>query len=103
MICKNEPLISVIMPVYNAGEYLRPAVESILAQSYRNWELIIIDDGSTDGCLARLDDVRDPRIQRFSQENAGKPVAMNRGLTVARGAFYALQDADDLSHPSRLE
>ena len=99
----KSPLVSVLMPVYNGGEYLRPAVESVLAQTYQNWELIIIDDGSTDGCVAQLDGLRDARVRKFRQKNAGKPVAMNRGLSVARGVFYALQDADDLSHPDRLQ
>jgi hypothetical protein len=99
----DGPLVTVIMPVYNAGDYLRAAVESVLAQTYRNWELILIDDGSTDGSVSRLDDIQDARLRRVWQANAGKPVAMNRGLTMARGEFYALQDADDLSHPERLE
>ena len=98
-----RPLVTVIMPVYNAGDYLRPAVESIVAQTHFNWELILVDDGSTDGCLSRLDDIEDTRIRRVSQPNAGKPAAMNRGLTMARGEFYAVQDADDVSHPTRLE
>src|SRR5262249_9562297 len=77
--------------------------ESVLAQTHQNWELILIDDGSTDGCVAAIDDISDPRIRRFCQKNAGKPTAMNRGIGYARGSFYALQDADDLSHPVRLE
>jgi glycosyltransferase involved in cell wall biosynthesis len=98
-----DPLVSVIMPVYNAGTYLRPAVESILRQTYTNWELILIDDGSTDGCVATLDGISDPRIQKIRQNNTGKPVVMNRALAIARGEFYALNDADDISHPKRLE
>jgi glycosyltransferase involved in cell wall biosynthesis len=96
-------LVTVIMPVYNAGAYLRPAVESVLAQTYAHWELVLIDDGSTDGCVEALADIEDPRIRRFRQTNSGKPAAMNRGLALARGEFYALQDADDLSHPARIE
>ncbi len=99
----TQPLISVIMPVYNAGSFLRPAVESVLAQTHRNLELILIDDGSTDGCVAQIDDITDPRLRRMRQENAGKPVAMNRALATARGEYYALNDADDLSRPQRLE
>lgn len=97
------PLVSVIMPVYNAGAYLRPAVEGILRQTYPNWELILIDDGSTDGCVAALDDIADPRVRKVRQDNTGKPVVMNRALALARGEFYALNDADDISHPERLE
>lgn len=98
-----QPLVSIIMPVYNAGTYLRPAVDSILRQTYTNWELILIDDGSTDGCVATLDDISDPRIHKVRQDNTGKPVVMNRALGMARGEFYALNDADDISHPERIE
>ncbi len=98
-----SPLVSVIMPAYNAGAFLRPAVESLFAQTHVNWELILIDDGSTDGSVEALADLDDPRIRRFRQKNSGKPAAMNRGLSLARGEFYALLDADDLSEPTRLE
>ena len=90
------------MPVYNAGDYLRSAIESVLAQSYQNWELIIVDDGSTDNCLAGVDDILDDRLRRVRQANSGKPAAMNRALDIAKGSFYALQDADDLSHSTRI-
>lgn len=96
------PEVSVIMPVYNAGLYLRPAVESVLQQSMRNWELILIDDGSTDGAVDEIAAIPDARIRIIRQQNSGKPAAMNRALKQARGVFYALQDADDLSHPERL-
>ena len=56
--------MTVIMPVYNAGDYPRAAVESVFAQTYRNWELILVDDGSTDGCVSRLDDIQDARLRR---------------------------------------
>lgn len=97
-----QPLVSVIIPVYNAGSYLRPAVESILAQTYKNLEIIVVDDGSTDGCVESLATIRDPRIQVLRQANAGKSAAMNRALDRLTGAFYLLQDADDLSHPDRV-
>ncbi len=99
----REPLVSVVMPVYNAGEYLRPAVESILAQTHRTLELIVVDDGSTDGAVERLADIADPRVRVIHQENAGKSVAMNTGIDAALGEFVAVQDADDLSAPVRLE
>lgn len=100
---RSGPLVTIIMPVYNAGGYLLPAVESILAQTYRNWELIVVDDGSTDDCLSTVDNLGDDRVVRVQQRNAGKPAAMNRALAMARGEFYAVQDADDLSHPLRIE
>ena len=77
---KNNPLVSVLIPVYNAGEYLRPALKSIIEQTYSNLEIIVIDDGSTDACIDTITDVKDSRIRIVSQENAGKSAALNYGL-----------------------
>jgi len=96
-------LVSVVLCVYNAGEFLRPSVESILGQTYRDLELLIVDDGSTDGCLSSIEGVSDARMRILSQENRGKPAALNRALSEVHGEFYAIQDADDLSHPRRIE
>lgn len=99
----SMPLVSVLMPAYNAGQYLLPAIQSILDQTYSNWELVIIDDGSTDGSIDRaMSSCQDPRISWYRQANSGKPIAMNKAIESARGEFYVLQDADDLSHPNRL-
>jgi glycosyltransferase involved in cell wall biosynthesis len=99
----HNPLVSIVIPVYNAGQYLRPAVESVLDQTYRNLEVIIIDDGSTDGAVDSIADLKDTRLRIVRQDNAGKPAAMNRALSIITGEFYAINDADDLSHPSRIE
>lgn len=100
----SEPLVSVIMPVYNAGQYLRPAIESVLAQTHHNLELIVVDDGSTDGCMETVADLlADPRVRVMRQANAGKPAAMNRALEVVNGAYWLINDADDVSHPRRVE
>jgi len=100
----DGPLVSVIMPVYNAGRFLRPAVESVLGQTHRHLELIVVDDGSTDGCMDTLADLlRDARVRVIRQANAGKPSAMNRALDGARGEFFTTNDADDVSHPGRIE
>lgn len=99
----DRPLVSVIVCVYNAGGYLRASVESVLAQTYSRIEVLIIDDGSTDGCMDSIANLSDPRIRRFHQANAGKPAALNVGLSQARGAFYAIHDADDLSDGRRIE
>jgi len=97
-------LVSVVMAAYNAGPYLRPAVESVLAQTYRNWELLIVDDGSTDGSVEQVRALyRDPRIRVLRQDNKGKPTALNWALRELKGEFYAIQDADDLSCPNRIE
>ncbi len=99
----NEPLVSVLMPVYNMRPYLRLALTSVLEQTYRNLEVIVIDDGSTDGSLHAIADVGDPRVRIVSQPNRGRAAAMNAGLAQATGDFHMAQDADDISHPRRIE
>lgn len=97
------PLVSVIIPVYNAGKFLRPAIQSVLAQTWKSLEVIVIDDGSSDGCMESVRDLKDSRIIWMSQANRGKPAALNAALAIARGEFFAVNDADDLSHPARVE
>jgi glycosyltransferase involved in cell wall biosynthesis len=100
------PMVSVVMPVYNSEIYLRTAIESILAQTFRNFELIAIDDGSTDGSASILDDFRrqDGRIIILSHlQNQGIVSALNRGLKIARGEYIARMDTDDISLPERFE
>src|ERR1017187_7036181 len=92
----TEVLSSVLVPVHNAGPYLRPAVDSVLAQTFSDFELILIDDGSSDGCLESVSDLRDPRIRIFRQEQRGAPAALNAGLARGRGSGVALPDSD---HP----
>ena len=99
----NGPLVSVIVCVYNGGDLLRPALLSILEQTYRNLEILVVDDGSTDGCVDSIRDLEDSRIRILRQENAGKAAALNRALDELQGEFYAIQDADDLSYPHRIE
>jgi glycosyltransferase involved in cell wall biosynthesis len=100
----GSPLVSIVLCVYNAGDYLRPAVLSIVNQTYRNLEIIIIDDGSTDGCLDTIKDLQaDRRLRVVRQANATRPVALNRALDLVQGEFYAIQDADDISEPTRIQ
>jgi glycosyltransferase involved in cell wall biosynthesis len=100
----GSPLVSIVTCVYNAGEYLRPSVSSIVNQTYRNLDIIIVDDGSTDGCLDTITDLLDDRrIRVFRQANATRPVALNRALDLVQGEFYAIQDADDISNPTRIQ
>ena len=97
-----NPLISCIIPVFNGERYLGEALDSILAQTYRPVEIIVVDDGSTDKTgelVARYGD----RIRYFRQNNEGAPTARNAGLSAARGAFVAFLDSDDLWHPDKLE
>jgi len=103
MPIKNHPLVSVFIPVYNAGEYLRPALESIINQTYQHLEIIIINDGSTDGCMSRIANIEDPRIIIIDQNNMGKANALNNAMKIMRGEYWLIQDADDLSYPQRVE
>ena len=96
------PLISVVMSVYNGEKYLKFAIDSILNQTYRNFEFIIINDGSTDNSLKIINSYSDPRIILLNQENSGLCKALNRGITASKGEFIARMDADDVSYPDRL-
>ncbi|HEU5079203.1 MAG TPA: glycosyltransferase [Opitutaceae bacterium] len=100
----TTPLISVVMPVYNAERYLRQAVESILAQSLADFELIAVDDGSKDNSRKLLEQIgaRDPRVHVISRPNTGIVGALNDGLAVAKGQFIARMDADDVALPHRF-
>lgn len=97
----KSALISCIVPVFNGERYLRESLESILAQTYRLLEVIVIDDGSTDGTAAVAAQYGE-RIRYGFQQNTGPAAARNLGLTVARGDFIAFLDADDLWHPEKL-
>jgi glycosyltransferase involved in cell wall biosynthesis len=98
-----EALVSCILPVYNSEAFLSDAIGSILSQSYNNFELIIVNDGSTDGSGGIIGRFRDPRIRCVYQENSGIVAALNRGLSLAQGEFIARMDADDISLPTRFE
>lgn len=91
------PTFSIIMPVYNVAAYLRECLDSILAQTYTDWEVICVNDGSTDECGAILDDyaARDGRVVVIHQENQGVNVARQRALDIARGDWVASVDSDD--------
>lgn len=98
------PLVSVVMPVFNAEKYLPSAVRSILRQDYPNIELIAINDGSSDRSEAVLAKFArdDPRLRVISRENRGVTATLNQGLALARGDLIARMDADDISYPRRL-
>lgn len=98
------PVISVLMPVYNAGSYLRDAIQSILDQSYKDFELIVLNDGSTDSSEEIIKSFSDPRIRyMINERNLGIVATLNRGIDLARGAYIARMDGDDLSLPNRFE
>jgi hypothetical protein len=100
----NAPLISVCMPVYNAKRYIEEAIESILGQTFKDFEFLIIDDGSTDRSLAILKRyaAQDARIRLWSRPNAGYVVRLNEMLHQARGDLIARMDADDVALPERF-
>lgn len=98
---KNRPLISAIMPVYNGENYIAEALESIRRQNYSPLEIIIVDDGSTDGTAAIVESFGDD-IQLVGQANSGQPAAINRGLTLCKGEFIAIIDHDDIWAEDKL-
>ena len=98
---EQAPLISIIMPVYNAGVLLHTAVESVLRQSFADFELLLVDDGSTDGSAALAHELakKDGRIRVLEQPNAGICAARNLGLQHCRGQWFTFCDDDDTMLP----
>ena len=94
--------VSVLIPTYNRRAYVQEAIDSVLAQTYENFEIIVVDDGSTDGTGEALRERYGDRIQHVWQENAGESVARNRGAEMARGEYIGLLDSDDLWLPEKL-
>jgi glycosyltransferase involved in cell wall biosynthesis len=101
----NVPLVSVIMPAYNAEKYIQQAIDSVLAQTFTSWELIIIDDGSKDGTVSivKRNQLKNDQIFLIQQENRKQGAARNAGLHVARGVWIAFLDSDDQWLPAKLE
>lgn len=98
----QPPLVSIIIPAYNAATYLEETIQSIYAQAYQSWELIIVNDGSTDTTAELMRSFKDSRIQSTTQKNAGVAAARNKGLFFAKGEFVTFFDADDLMTPEFL-
>jgi glycosyltransferase involved in cell wall biosynthesis len=101
----SQPIVSVVLPAYNAAPYIGAAIESILGQSLTDFELIVIDDGSRDrtGIVVDTYAKSDSRVRAYHQENCGLVATLNRGLDLAGGRYIARMDADDISLPQRLE
>lgn len=99
-----EPLVSVIVPAYNQAHFLPETIDSVLAQTYRNWEIIILDDGSTDDTpeVAKRYTVRDKRIRYEHQENRGLAAARNKAISFSKGEYLCLLDADDLMEKDKI-
>ena len=101
---REKGLVSIIMPSYNTALYIKKSIESVLAQTYTNWELIIVDDCSTDNTDEVLSEIHDDRIKYFKNEkNSGAAVSRNKALREARGQWIAFLDSDDLWMPGKLE
>lgn len=100
----DTPLVSVVMPVYNAGRYVGEAIESVLSQTFTDFEFLALDDGSTDNSLSLLEAYtrHDSRLKIFTKPHEGMTRRLNEGLALARGQYIARMDADDLALESRL-
>jgi len=103
MTHEGAPRLSVVLPVYNGEEYLTEAVESVLYQSFGDFEFIIINDGSTDASEKIIRRYSDSRIHYYQQDNQGLASTLNRGIALARGEYLARQDQDDICFPERFE
>jgi glycosyltransferase involved in cell wall biosynthesis len=101
----GPPLVSVVMPARDASATISSAIESICRQSFRDWELIVVDDASVDGTEAVVSEhrSRDPRVRLITGDGAGEPSARNAGIAAAGGMWIAMMDADDVARPIRLE
>ena len=99
---KDKPLVSVVMSVFNGEKYLREAIDSILNQTFTDFEFIIINDGSTDDTLKIIKSYKDPRIVLISRKNKGLVASLNEGISIAQGKYIARQDAEDWSTNTRL-
>jgi glycosyltransferase involved in cell wall biosynthesis len=98
----QQPLVSVVIPVHNGAADIAKAIDSILAQTFRDFELIVVNDGSTDGTAVVLRRVVDARMRVIAQDHAGVAAAVNRGIAAACGKYVARLDHDDLARPERL-
>ena len=98
-------MVSIVLPVYNGERYLASAIESVLAQTYSDWELLVVDDGSVDATAAICDDytARDARVNAFHQPNGGVNAARAKGIDNATGDFLTFLDADDTFTPGAIE
>lgn len=96
--------ISILLPTFNAGNNLFLAVKSILNQSFKNWTLLILDDGSTDNSLEKINNLSDERIKIFKNKiNKGISYRLNQGIKLSNTKYIARMDSDDISFPDRLE
>ncbi len=100
---RGAPLVSVVIPMYNAAAYLQDCLDSVLAQTYKNFEVIAVDDGSPDNCAEIISACQDPRVKLVQQRNRGLAGARNTGICRASGDYIAFLDSDDMWRPEKLE
>ena len=100
---KNDPLVTVAISTFNRSRYILESIRSVQAQTFQDWELVVVNDGSTDDTAEALKSLTDPRIRVYNRENAGLAAARNFITSVARGKYIAVHDDDDLMLPTRLE
>src|SRR5512135_3626981 len=100
---KRNPKVSVIMPLFNHGKYVREAIISVLEQSVQNIELIVINDGSTDDSEDVVKSISDDRIKYFYQGNQGAAKTINRGISLAQGEYISILNSDDLYYADRFK
>ena len=97
-----KPVFSVVVPIYNVEKYVEECIQSVLDQTYSNFEIICVDDGSPDLSISLVQQFNDPRIRIVRQKNRGLAAARNTGINASRGLYIALLDSDDFWHPSKL-
>jgi glycosyltransferase involved in cell wall biosynthesis len=97
------PLVSIIIPVYNGEKTIQETINSVLQQTFNDFEIIVINDGSQDSTLEAINNIKDDKVRVFSYPNAGVSTSRNRGLALAQGEFISFLDADDLWTPDKLE
>lgn len=100
---KINPLVSVVMPVYNGSNYIREAVDSVLAQTYKNIEVIIVNDGSVDNSEEIIKSYKDTRIRYFKKENGGVATALNLAIKNMKGEYFSWLSHDDVYYPDKIE
>jgi len=99
----EKPVVSVVMSTYNREKYICDAIKSVLDQTYKDFELVIIDDGSTDETLKKINFFKDDRIKYYYQDNAGQNSARNAGINLSHGKYIAMIDSDDIWHKDKLK
>lgn len=102
-MAEDKPLISIIMPAFNAGDFIDRAIHSVLKQTYSNWELLVVNDGSVDDTAHLVGSFNDKRIIYYEQPNQGVSVSRNIGLEAMEGDFFCFLDADDILPPNSLQ